>query len=112
MDNQDQKKILLDIHFLKSNDFRTVFASGIYGGPTPNGLINVNFFTDRSPLPNRVTYEIDPTNPVLKQEKEKEGRKGFVREVHFGVVLDINTAKATIEWLQTQIETIEKSRIK
>ena len=110
MDNQEKtdKKIFLDIHFLKNNDYRTVFASGVFGGVTPNGLVNINFFTDRAPLPNKITYEIDPQNPSLKKEAEREGRKGFVREVHFGVVLDKETTKLTIAWLTEQLANLEK----
>lgn len=111
-ESESQGKVLLDIHFLKNNDFRTVFTSGIFGGVTPNGLINANFFTDRAPLPNRVTYEVDPSNPVIKKEAERDGKQGFVREVHFGVVFDVATAKSTIEWLQNQINAVENLRKK
>ncbi len=89
------KKILFDVHFLKNSDFRTSFASGVFGGLTPQGLINCNFYIDRAPLPNRITYQVTPPHAQLNRENEfeREGKKGIIREVPFGIIIDVNALR-------------------
>lgn len=95
----------ITFHFKKSPDFKTALATGIYGGPTIQGLININFFVDRPPLPKSVSHEIDGER--IGAEVEKEVKNGLIREVHSGILLDVNTAKSVVEWLNDKIEILE-----
>lgn len=104
---EESQKVLFDTHYVKNNDFRTVFTSGIFGGVTPSGLINMNFFSDRAPIPKRITFEVDPKAGQLNNEVERDSKEGVVREVHFGMLIDINTAKSVVEWLNQKIAHLE-----
>lgn len=98
-----------EAHFIKGSDFKTVQGSGVFGGLTSSGQINMNFFTDRAPIPTRIVLDVDPNTGKVLGEKERETKNGIVREVHFGVLMDINTAKSTVEWLSEKIKQFEEA---
>jgi hypothetical protein len=108
----DTAKQLFDIHYLKNADFRTVLATAIYGGVMSNQLINFNICTDRHPIPNKITLEIDPKTSQPGKEFERESRSGIIREVHLGVIMDIATANVMVNWLNEQIKIAEDIKIK
>lgn len=99
----------LEIHYIKNNDFRTLFGSGVFGGVTPQGLVNVNFFTERAAIPSKVVYAVNGLeDPLQMTEIEREGKEGVIREVHFGVLMDINMAISFREWLDNKIQQIQQ----
>lgn len=104
---QEQPAATIDFHVIQSHDFKTLYASGLYSSTTLNGLVNLNFFIDRQPLPDLMTYSID--NNVLGNEKTRIIRSGIVREVQQGVVMDIQTAKNVITLLTSLIATHEQN---
>jgi hypothetical protein len=88
-------------HYIKNSDFRTVFSSSIYGGLTINGLININFCVDRTTIPFQTESIADEKG--LK-EVSKQSKDGLVKEVQFGTLIDVQTAKALVTWLNEQIK--------
>lgn len=98
----------IKIKYLKAYDYRSSLATGVYGNVTTNGLINVNFFSDRVVLPDHQLIPIDDQGRQIgKPEDVKDG--DAVRDVHFGVLMDIDTAKLVIQWLETKIKEHEKA---
>ncbi len=98
----------LETHFLKSSDFKTIYGSGVFGGITPQGLININFFTERVPLPTKIVLEVDESTGQVGGEIEREGKEGIVREVNCGILLDISAAKQLLTWLEDKIHQYEE----
>lgn len=98
-----------EINFIKNSDFKTVQGNGVFGGLTNTGQINLNFYTDRAPIPQKITLDIDPKDGNIKGESGRESKEGIIREVHFGVLMDINTAKSVVEWLQEKISKLEQA---
>lgn len=96
----------VDFHYIKSNHFRVIHADGVYGGATPRGFIHMNFFSERTPIPQKVVQEVTATGQ-LGQEIGTEGKKGIVREVEVGVVINIEHARSLIRWLEERIKPIE-----
>jgi hypothetical protein len=95
-------------HFVKNNDFKTVPGSGVFGGITSSGLINMVIFTERVPLPENIIVEIDDELGTIKREVSREIKQGTMRELQMGVLFDIETAKATANWLNSHVESLEK----
>jgi hypothetical protein len=96
------------IKYSKASDFKTTLATGVFGGLSNNGLLNANFFTDRAILPKYQNIEIDDEgNQIGKPVDEKDG--DMLREVQVGVVMDINTAKSIVAWMNSKIEEFEKN---
>lgn len=110
----ETEKGTLDFHHIKSPDFKTGYASGLFANLTPNGLINLTFYIDRNPIPDLISFNIE--DGKLGQESNKITRKGIVREVQHGVLVDVNTLKNVITVLeqalkmhQSQLEQIASS---
>lgn len=99
-------------HFVKTSDYRTTHASGVFGGIfTAEGMLNMTFFTDRPPLPKTLTMEIDEeTKAVIKHEVSKDSKEGMIREVSMSVNMDITVARQVSEWLIGQIRSFEESK--
>lgn len=99
----DDNKIKIQYLKTKSSDSRV--ATGAYAGITPNGLIDIYFFSDIIPLPTYVEHEIE--NGILGKELSKEVHKGPTREVHTNLLIDNLTAKMIVKLLQSKIDESE-----
>ncbi|TND10113.1 MAG: hypothetical protein FD123_361 [Bacteroidetes bacterium] len=104
-----EDRIKHSFHYIKNNDYKTVIVTGAFGGVTIQGLIDMNVFTDRVVIPRKIINEISSQIPH-STEVERDERDGSVREVQVGLLMDVNTAKTLIDWLQANINAIEKIR--
>jgi hypothetical protein len=97
-------------HFVKTSDFRTVLAHGVIGGIfTTDGQINMTFFTERPPLPKQVLMRFDDnTRQLINQEISEDSKQGIIREVSFGINMNVEVAKQVAGWLLNQIDLFEK----
>jgi hypothetical protein len=99
----------IKIAYIKSPDFRTNLVTGIYGGLSPNGLLNLNFFVDRVALPNFQTMAVDEKGVSIPNVKPKDTKDSdLVREIQFGVLLNLETARSVINWMQERVADMEK----
>lgn len=101
------KKNVFEVEYHTTTNFETRLTTGAYGGVTAQGLINVNFYIDRNAIPEKTAHE--PDGQGLMQEVAKKGFEGVVREVHSGIIMDLNTAKNVVMWLQTHINHLEEA---
>lgn len=101
----EQQSRTLKFDYIKSNYFRVVHADGVWGDVTPNSSIHIAFWNERFPIPKRVTYEIGADGTI--SDSKTSTRRGIVREVEVGVILDVETAKILVSWLQDRVEEIE-----
>jgi hypothetical protein len=97
----------IEFHYLKVTDYRTFHADGAVGGLTPKGGISITFFSERPAIPQSVTQALDESGQ-LGAEIRRVGKKGLVRELECGVVMDKETAGRIHEWLGKQLATIEE----
>lgn len=104
-----EKKSTITFNYIKADNFHSMLASGVIGGITVNSLIDMNFFTDRVTIPQKLSLELTPEGKIAK-EINRESKDGTVREVQFGVLMDVSTAKNMIEWLNEKIRIIEETK--
>lgn len=97
----------VETHFIKSPDFKTVQITGAWGGVLGNGIMNINLFTERIPIPQRIVLEVESDGKTIR-EKYKEGKNGIVREVQMGILMDYTTAKSVYEFLGNALKDQEK----
>jgi len=97
----------IDSHFIKTADYKTIQVTGAWGGVLGNGVLNLNLFTERIPIPQRIVLEVDTDGKTVK-EKYKEGKTGIVREVQVGILMDYQTTKNIYEFLGNSIKDQEK----
>ena len=99
----------INFHYIKANQFRVIHADGVHGGLHPRGNIQMSFFSERVPIPKRVSHEIDEDGKLGKEiVSERETRDGIVREVEVGVVMGVSEARSLVKWLQQKIRAYEK----
>jgi len=103
---------LVDFHYQKSTQYRTVHCDGIYGGGTPRGYIAVTFLSERPPIPKmaqRQTISSSDSEFTLGPEKIVDSLDGIVRTLEVTTMLDLRTAKELNEWLGEHITALESA---
>ena len=119
MAEQDQKKETeahkplerLRFHYIKANQFRVIHVDGAYGGVTPRGLIHMSFYSERYPIPQVTAHYITAEGQLGDEiPEERVSRDGPIREIEVGVVIDVTTARALVEWLNEKIKLIETTQ--
>jgi len=93
------------IFYNKSNYFRVVHVTGMYGGGTPvPGELLMTVFNDRVPLPEKTVN--DASGKEILQARV--AKQGLERELEAALVMNLATAKIMHEWLGRAIDTIER----
>jgi hypothetical protein len=101
------QKIRFD--YIKSAAFRVIHADGVVGGLSPRLDIQMNFWSERFPIPKQVVHAVQQDGTLGEEiQAERSTREAIVREVDAGVVLDLEVAKALQEWLKTRITEAER----
>ena len=112
MPKKENKKRQITFHNQISSNFREIHVDGAFGGITPRGQINVNFFAERFPIPKSTNYFIEESNLVGDKVKDGEDSKiGVVRQYEFGVYFDLKTAKDIRSFLNDRINELESISI-
>ena len=111
----ENKKVQVEVHFIKTEDFITHHASGFFGGFTSNDKLHVTYFTERVPLPKSQQLEVfvDDTGKSIGPPKEtnRVSKTGIIRECQGGLIMDIDTAKGLKDWLTSKIDEFENLKL-
>jgi len=101
--------------YVKSNDFRVVWADGAVGGVTSQGLVHFALYAERSAIPRRQVFSIEmideKTGKLGKEILKKQISRGsIVREMSCDVFLTPQSAESLAHWLLSKVEEYRKSR--
>ena len=97
----------INFDYIKSNQFRVIRVDGAHGGIAPNGhTIQMALFSERAPIPKRETYKLEQGK--LGERTAVEQRDAVIREVEIEALMDLNTAKRIVNWLQDKIDVAEQ----
>lgn len=88
----------VDIKFKTSDDHRTVYANGVYGGMTSRGDMHMDFVTDRSERPDKQSFKINKDGSLGRQVGE-EGGDDVIRERQVSVFLKPDNAFSIATWM-------------
>ena len=102
-----KKENSLEFHNKISSNFRELHVDGAYGGITPRGFINLNFFAERFPIPKSSTYALVNQQLSEKIEDSADSKTGLVREYEFGIYFDLATATELHNFLGEKIKELE-----
>ena len=109
MSQQDKKDSLI-IHNVKNSGYRQIHVDGAHGGITPNGFINLNFYSQRGAIPAGTEFEINNRGDIGKPIKDiANSKKGIVREFEIGVYMDLATCESLKQFLELKIEEHKRS---
>lgn len=104
---KEKKAFELRFHNKLNPNFREIHVDGAYGGITPRGFINLNFFAERSPIPKASTYQLSENHLGEKVSDSPDSKDGVIREYEFGIYFDVNTAKDIYNFLGERIKELE-----
>lgn len=110
--NQDDIPEKVKIEFVKSNLFRVIHVDSVWGGLTPNGdSINMNLCSQRFPIPQQAVFELDQDGGFDKEISEERIQNDDIEwEVEISAIMDIETAKELIKWLQSMVQQAENEK--
>jgi hypothetical protein len=94
--------------YVKIADFRTTQIHGVYGGFNLRGQLNLNFYVETLELQKMSKSQI--LGNRLGPEKFELIDPISVRELQFGINLDLSLAKEIVNWMNRHISDYE-SRI-
>jgi len=97
----------LDIHYIKTQSYRTFHVGGVFGGLTPRKEIYMEFFIDRAPTPRMIKHAVTPSGGI-GDEIMRDSKEGLVREIECGAIMDIPTAIMLRGWLDDKIKKAEE----
>ena len=103
------KKKEVEVAFVKSNEFRTIAATGAWGGPNPQGEIVCSFYVERQQFPDELVVE---TDPMTKKPIEKTKKQKLVREMQVSVIMRPDIAKSIGEWLVNNAKQVSPEIVK
>jgi hypothetical protein len=106
-----EKEVAFD--YVKAVDFRVVWADGVIGGLTPNGLVHCALYAERGAIPRRQVFKIDSlderTGQLGAEVLEKQISRGsIVREMACDVFLSAQAAENLANWLLSQVALLKK----
>ena len=97
----------LEVKYIFNEDYNPDYATGAYGGLSPNGDIVMNFYQERSAIPNYTIVEFDE-NGRASSVKNKPEILPVIRYIVSGVTMNLDAAKQLNIWLNGLIEQAEK----
>jgi len=107
--NEKQRPNCVKFDYVKSEFFRVIHADGVVGGLTPRLDIHMDIWSERFPIPKQVVHAVNGDGSLGNEIKsDRQARDAIVREVEAGVVLDLETGKALLDWLTERIAEAEK----
>lgn len=97
----------IPVHYIKTSNYRSYHADGVFGGLTPNKKIYMEFFLQRQVTPQMIEYKVTDKGE-LGEEVKREGKEGFVREIEAGIIMDLEVAKVVRDWLDDKIKMFDE----
>lgn len=84
-------------------------AHGVWGGINGQGEIEMNFYNESDTLPAYTEQLIAPDGTLGHEivPGENDPQRMVVRNIHSRILLNYNTARAIVEWLEGQLEVLE-----
>jgi hypothetical protein len=90
---------------------RVRYAHGVWGGLNPQGEIELNFYTESDKIPVFSESIVLPDGSIGPEMAPfDEGLKVITRHIHSRIILNSNTARAVLEWLGSQVDSLEKEQ--
>lgn len=104
---EPEKPRTVDFEYIKSGDYRVIYADGVHGGPTPRGMVQLSFYAERTPIPRKIVHQIVDNQLGPELRDRRESRTGIIRQVAATVVMSLDSARSLRDWLDEKIEVLE-----
>lgn len=99
----------IDVFYKRSNDFRTIPVSGVWGGVTAPGMISAEFFVEKPAVPEHTVIKVDENGVATELPS---GKREITREILVGVIITPEMARIIGNFLIARADEIDKFRDK
>lgn len=100
----------LTYHYIKGASFRVSHVDGAVCGVTPSGGVHLAVFSERAPIPQRVTHQLTAEGKIdTSVAPTTVVKDGIVRELDVDLVMNLSAAKAIHELLGAKIRLAEEA---
>ena len=109
MSNQPELPKKIRYKYVMDDSVRMSTAHGVWGGINPQGEIELNFYEESDSLPQWSECLVAPDGSLgteMMDEENLEVRE-VVRRINTRVLLNYNTARAVLEWLEDRVAALE-----
>lgn len=89
----------IEFKYIFDDEYRPVYANGVYGGPNPHGELVLNFFTERWAIPKKELVNIDESGKSCGDKLTEPQKLPVVRTISCGVIINKETASQIYDWL-------------
>ena len=93
--------------YVFKEDYNPAYITGAYGGISPAGELVANFYMERMPIPNSVTYALSESGNLGEVVSVDPEDFVMVRYVQSGVIMNKAAAVFIRDWLNDQIRKME-----
>src|SRR6185369_2748469 len=101
------EKQRVQVHYVKSNNFRVIACEGAIGSVSPHGKIFFTLYNERAAIPRSMTHTLDQQGALGPMEST-ETRGGIVREMEVGIIVDRDDAARLRDWLSAKIDQLDE----
>ena len=105
MVEKDQKEFTY--RYVYPGDLRDLYVNGAWGGITPRREIHLHFYSERQPIPKKITHVIEKDGKIGEPTGPAESGGDVVRLIQTSMVMDLETAIRTRDLLGKFIKLIQ-----
>jgi len=102
-----KEKNKVTFKYIHPDGLRDLYVSGAWGGLTARKEIHMHFYSERPPIPKSITHELKENQTLGKPIKQETGGD-IVRLIQTSIIMNLNTAVATRDWLTKMIKAAGK----
>lgn len=106
MEEEEKTLTAVKFRYIFPDDYNPVLATGVVGGPMPDGNVILNFYLERLGLPYSQTFQVGDSGQLEKEidVEPEDCHQTFVRFVSGGVILSPDVALSIAKWLEEQVK--------
>lgn len=93
--------------FEHDKDYRIIATNGVWGGITPIGDIQLDFYVERMDTPESILNKITEDGK-LGDEISRQPEKRIIRRLQIGVLMSIENAEVLANFLKEKISDMKK----
>jgi hypothetical protein len=99
----------INFDYIKSGQFRVIHADGAFFAATTQGGLTISFFSERQPIPRRVTHKLNSDGSLGDElADQRVVRDAVIRDTEFAVTMTVETAKRVRDKLDEMVKKVEE----
>ena len=114
-DETQEGTVIAEVTFryTKSVLCRVIHADGVWGGNTPQGYIQMGFYSEKHEVPESQTYDVIGKDPSSKGGTLKEKQlasRGMGREIEAEIIISPQVARSLKAWLEGRLAILDAAQ--